>query len=68
MGNPFCIAEGLLLIYIVTLEEAKEKALAWTLECMIAHKVDNVIIAGEDVVLMKVIERPKSWPSFTSIY
>ena len=33
-----------------------------------AHKVNNIIIAGEDAVLMKVIERPKAWPSFTSIY
>ena len=55
-------------VNVATLEEAKEIALAWTLECMVAHKLDNVIIACEDVVLMKVIERPKAWPSFTSIY
>ncbi|KAG2331620.1 hypothetical protein Bca52824_002800 [Brassica carinata] len=53
---------------IATLEEAKEKALAWTLECMVAHKFDKLIIAGEDAVLLKVLERPKAWPSFTSTY
>lgn len=53
---------------IKTLEEAKEKALEWTLECMIVHRIDKVIIASEDAVLLKVIERPKAWPSFTSIY
>lgn len=52
---------------VATLEEAKEKALKWTLECMVTHHVDRVIIAGKDAVLMKVIERPKAWPSFTSI-
>ena len=56
------------LVSVVTLEKAKEKALAWKLECMVAYKLDNVIIAGEDTVLMKVIERPKAWASFTSIY
>lgn len=57
---------------VLTLEEAKEKALewtleCWTLECLITHRVDRIIIAGEDTVLLKVIERPKAWPSFTSI-
>lgn len=53
---------------VVSLEEAKELALVWTLECMAAHRVGKVIIAGEDAVFMKVIERPKAWPSFTHTY
>lgn len=36
------------------------EALAWTLECIVAHRLDKIIIAGEDAVLTKVIERPKS--------
>lgn len=52
---------------IETLEEAKEQALQWTLQCLVIHQVDNVIIAGEDPLLLKVMERPKAWPSFTSL-
>ncbi|KAL0748021.1 hypothetical protein Bca101_030023 [Brassica carinata] len=46
--------------------EAKMIALCWTLESLAAHRLDNVIIAGEDATLLKVIERPRAWPSFTS--
>lgn len=51
---------------ISSFEEAKLQALVWTLDCMAAHRFDKIILAGED--LMKVIERPKAWPSFTSVY
>ncbi|KAH0914595.1 hypothetical protein HID58_029041, partial [Brassica napus] len=54
-------------VRVKTLEEAKEKALVWTLECMVEHRLDNLIIAGEDAVLLKVIERPRAWPSLTSV-
>lgn len=53
---------------ISSFKEAKLQALVWTLDCMAAHRFDKIILAGEDVVLMKVIERPKAWPSFTSVY
>lgn len=44
------------------------EALAWTLECIVAHRLDKIIIAGEDAVLMNVIERPKARPSYTSVF
>lgn len=50
------------------LQEAKMMALRWTLESMVSHRLDNIIVAGEDAVLLKVIERPRAWPSYTSEY
>ncbi|KAF3496390.1 hypothetical protein DY000_02055696 [Brassica cretica] len=50
---------------VLDLQEAKMIALCWTLKSMAAHRLDNVIIAGEDATLLKVIERPRAWPSFT---
>ena len=51
---------------VLDLQEAKMIALCWTLESLAAHRLDNVIIAGKDATLLKVIERPRAWPSFTS--
>lgn len=53
---------------VLYFKEAKMMALCWTLESMAYHNLDNVIIAGEDATLLKVIERPRAWPSFTSEY
>ena len=41
---------------VLDLQEAKMIVLCWTLESMAAHRLDNVIIAGEDATLLKVIE------------
>lgn len=51
-------------VNIFNLKEAKLKALCWTLESMAYHRFDNVIFAGEDAVLLKVIDRLMAWPSF----
>lgn len=51
---------------VQTQQEAKMIALCWSLESMVSHRLDNIIIAGEDATLLKVIERPRAWPSFTS--
>ncbi|XP_013631219.1 PREDICTED: uncharacterized protein LOC106336823 [Brassica oleracea var. oleracea] len=49
---------------ISNLKEAKFIALCWTLESMASHRFDNVIFAGEEAVLLNVIDRPMVWPSF----
>ncbi|KAF2574112.1 hypothetical protein F2Q70_00004676 [Brassica cretica] len=50
------------------LQAAKLLAMCWTLKAMAAHRFDNVVIAGEDPTLLKLIERPRPWPSFASDY
>lgn len=47
-------------------QEAQLVALRWSLDSLAAHRFDRIIIAGEDATLLKVIGRPKAWPSFTS--
>ncbi|KAF8115391.1 hypothetical protein N665_0027s0007 [Sinapis alba] len=53
---------------VLDLNEGTLVALYWTLESLATHHMENLIIAGEDVTLLRVMLRPRAWPSFTSEY
>lgn len=36
----------------------------WAIESMLSHKVNKVIFALEDLVMVGVMTRPQAWPSF----
>ena len=55
-------------INVKSLEEAKYKALLWSLESLSLHHLNRVIIASDDDTLTKVILRPKAWPNFKGQY
>lgn len=47
-----------------SIEEAKLQVLLWAIECMVFHKVTNVLFASEFQNLVGVINRSKAWSSF----
>ncbi|KAF3538239.1 hypothetical protein F2Q69_00020443 [Brassica cretica] len=53
---------------VKSLDEAKYKALLWSLESLSFHHLNKVIIALDDDKLTKVILRPKAWPNFKGQY
>ncbi|KAF3549602.1 hypothetical protein DY000_02000395 [Brassica cretica] len=55
-------------INVKSLDEAKYKALLWSLESLSFHHLNRVIIALDDDKLTKVILRPKVWPNFKAQY
>ncbi|CAA7047429.1 unnamed protein product [Microthlaspi erraticum] len=63
--------EGVVLLHsrrsfgaICSLEDARLVCLSWTLESLVAHKVNRVFLAAESAELLKMLIRPKAWPSF----
>ncbi|KAF8110670.1 hypothetical protein N665_0080s0005 [Sinapis alba] len=50
------------------LHEAKYQALLWTLDSMIAHRLNHIIIALDDNTLTGMIIRPREWPNFKCYY
>ena len=55
-------------INVRSLDEAKYKALLWSLESLCFHHLNRIIIALDDDTLTKVILRPKAWPNFKAQY
>lgn len=49
----------------VSLDDAKRQTFVWAIESMVSHKVYKVIFASDAVKLIKALERPQAWPSFS---
>lgn len=45
-------------------QEAQFKGLLWAMESMRFHRVEKVVFALHEEVLVNVISRPAAWPSF----
>ncbi|KAF8105022.1 hypothetical protein N665_0164s0037 [Sinapis alba] len=53
---------------IIDLHEVKYQALLWTLDSMISHRLNHIIIALDDNTLTGMIMRPREWPNFKCYY
>ncbi|KAG7589319.1 Reverse transcriptase domain [Arabidopsis suecica] len=49
---------------IPTAQETSLISLVWAVESMRSHKLNKVVFAVEDGVLVGAVNRPKAWPSF----
>lgn len=46
------------------LNELKFQVLMWAIESMVSHRLNRVIFAIDDDVIVGAVSRPKAWPSF----
>ncbi|KAG2245087.1 hypothetical protein Bca52824_093071 [Brassica carinata] len=49
------------------LKELKLQVIMWAIESMASHKLNRVIFAFDDDMIVEAIMRPKAWPSFKAI-
>ncbi|KAF8077161.1 hypothetical protein N665_1059s0009 [Sinapis alba] len=48
------------------INEARMRSLIWSIEIMKCHRLNKVIFALEDSMIVGMVTRPRAWPSFKS--
>ncbi|KAG7598336.1 Ribonuclease H domain [Arabidopsis suecica] len=49
-------------------DEANTQCLLWCIDSIHSHKLNKVIFAMDFPKIVKIVERPKAWPSFSHLY
>lgn len=49
-------------------EEARTKCILWSIDSICSHNLNRVIFALDDSKMVKMVERPKAWPSYRHLY
>ncbi|KAG2264204.1 hypothetical protein Bca52824_071283 [Brassica carinata] len=49
------------------LKELKFQVLMWAIDSMVSHKLNRVIFAVDDDMIVGAVTRPKAWPSFKAM-